>query len=227
MPHAKLPNPSAMSARRFDPGDSALAALGADAARLCTARLQRVAGTHALALDGVVMPAPSVAGVARWTTLRPDSGTDVWQGPLRARMDGLPFGDESFCAVLVRFAQFAEIAPETVAAELARVLALHGTLLVVGLHPHSFWRVGVAPGRWERALQRAGLEVAQPVRCGSPWPRDRGAAGIPGWLIRGMGGAWVMEAHHGMQAAIPLRRTPAGRHAVEPSLLPGARRQRA
>ncbi|MGH8235315.1 MAG: hypothetical protein ACREPU_14140 [Rhodanobacteraceae bacterium] len=215
-----------MPARQFDTDDPALAAIGADASAICAARLVRVAGTHALLLDGIAMPEPLVAGVARWTTLHPGPGGTGWHGPLRAATDELPFGDESFCAVLVRFADRAGVAPEGVAGELARVLANHGTLLIAGLHPRSLWQTGIAPGRWERALRAADLDVAPALRCGSPWPRMRGAAGMPGWLVRGIGGAYVLEAHRRVVTAIPLRKPASSRRAVEAKpVLPGARRQ--
>ncbi|MGH8192305.1 MAG: hypothetical protein ACREP2_12760 [Rhodanobacteraceae bacterium] len=215
-----------MPARPFDKHDPALAALGADVSRVCADRLTRVAGTHALVLDGIDLPEPRVTGVACWTILRPEAGGG-WRGSLRADEHEFPFGDEGFCAVLVRFAGQADIAPETIAAELARVLANHGTLLVAGVHPRSLWHEGIAPGRWERALRAAGLDVVPAVRCGSPWPRIHGAARIPRWLVRGMGGAYVIEAHRRVVAAIPLRKTAPARRAVEQkALLPGAHRQR-
>ncbi|MBS0382898.1 MAG: hypothetical protein JSR56_10725 [Proteobacteria bacterium] len=216
-----------MPTRKFDVRDPALAALGADASAACGARLARVAGTHALLLDGMSMPIPVVAGVARWTRLMPDPDEAGWVGPLRADADMLPFGDESFCAVLVRFLARADVAIEPLAAELARTLAPHGVLLVTDLHPRSLWRAGTSPGRWERALRRAGLDVVPASRCGAPWPRAHGVAGVPHWLVHGMGGAWVIEAHRRASAAIPLRSAATGRRAVEQTgtLVPGARRQ--
>lgn len=215
-----------MPTRQFDTHDSSLAAIGTDASAMCAVRLARVAGTHALLLDGIEVPESPVAGVACWTTLHPKSGGRGWQGPLRANAEELPFGDESFCAVLVRFADQAGVVPEAVAEELARVLANHGTLLIAGLHPRSLWRAGVAPGRWERALRAAGLDVAPALRCGSPWPRTRGAAGMPRWLVRGMGGVYLIEAHRHVVTAIPLRKSASNRRAVEAEpMLPGAHRQ--
>lgn len=213
-----------MSKHPFD-NDPAVEAIGADAMAVCEARLARVAGTHALALDGISMPTPSVAGVGCWTTLWQAPGDHDWRGLLCAAVDALPFGDESFCAVLVRFAQRTDIEPEMVAGELARVLAPHGVLLIADLHPRSLWHAGTTPGRWERALRSAGLEVSRTVRCGSPWPRTRGAAGVPHWLVRGMGGAWVIEAQRRTQAAIPLRKASARRVVEHKPVLPGAHRK--
>lgn len=188
----------------------------------CATRLARVAGTHGLLLDGRVLPRPVVAGVGCWTMLRPDGASAKWRGSLRLDVTELPLADDSFCVVLARFTGEADAA---FASELARVLAPHGTLLVVGLHPRSFWHRGVAPGRWERALRVAGLDVMPAVRCGAPWPRPRGAQGLPHWLVRGLGGAWLIEARRSVLATLPLRKS-AGRRAVEHNtLLPGAHRQ--
>lgn len=225
MRHPRFRVQPTMSKRLFDKGDPAIEAIGADAMAICGERLDRVAGTHALLLDGGSMGVPSVSGVGCWTALRPDSGHGRWSGSLGAAVDALPFGDESFCAVLVRFTQDAGIEPEAVAGEFARVLAPHGVLLVADFHPRSLWHAGTAPGRWERALRAAGLEVSRTVRCGAPWPRVRGAAGVPHWLVRGMGGAWVIEAQRRTLAAIPLRKASARRVVDRKPVLPGAHRK--
>jgi len=215
-----------MSKRPFDKDDPAVDAIGADAMAVCEARLARVAGTHALMLDGIPMAIPpAVTGIGCWTALRSGSEGQPWNGSLRAAVDALPFADQSFCAVLVRFTQLTCIRPETVAAELARVLAPHGVLLVADLHPRSLWHAGTAPGRWERALRANGLNISRVMRCGSPWPRVRGEAGVPHWLVRGMGGAWVIEAQQRTLAAIPLRKAPTRRVVEHKPVLPGAHRQ--
>lgn len=217
--HVQMPEPTPQSN-----ADPALAALGADATRLCASRLARVAGTHALSLDGIVLPTPSVAGIGCWTGLRPVAGTDTWRGAVHASLAALPFEDEAFCAVLVRFVRDLDLVATAV--ELARVLAPHGSLLVADLHPRSIWHGGASPGAWVRALRAAGLDVAPVVRCGSPWPRARGDAGVPRWLVHGIGGAWLLEARRRTFAAIPLRKPASNRRAVEHStLLPGAHRQ--
>lgn len=203
--------------------DAALAAIGADVSAICAVRLARVAGTHGLLIDGITVPAPMVTGVACWTTLAPGAPATTWCGSVRTRSAELPFGDDSFGAVLVRFAGEAD---PVWAAELARVLAPHGALLVAGFHPHSMWRRGVAPGHWERVLRNAGLDVMPCVRCGAPWPRSRGADGLPQWLVRSVGGAWLLQARRSVLTCLPLRAAKTGRRGMEPSaLLPGARRQ--
>jgi hypothetical protein len=202
--------------------DAALAAIGVDVAAFCATRLARVAGTHGLFLDGLAMPLPAVAGVARWTTLVLTAGMPAWRGTLRAATAELPFVDDSFCAILACPPGDGDA---DVAAELARVLAPHGTMLVAGLHPRSLWRCGVAPGRWERLLREAGLDVRPAARCGAPWPRTRGAAGLPRWLARGFGGAWVVEARRSVLATLPLRKPVVHRAVEHGTLMPGAHRQ--
>lgn len=207
--------------------DGARAALRREAATACAGYLARVAGTHALLLDEMATPPPQHPGIARWTVLHPAPHGAGWVGPLRADVDGLPFGDDSFCAVLVRFVGAALTEPCALAGELARVLAPHGVLLVVDLHAHSMWPGdGVVPARWEQALRGAGLALAPAVRFGPPWPRVRGGAGLPRWLVRTLGGAYVIAAHRCGSAAIPLRVVAEPRRAVEHgAFAPGARRQ--
>jgi len=198
------------------------AALGADISKACAARLARVVGTHGLFLEAIGMTAPAVAGIACWTALSPSGAESEWCGPLRMRLEELPFADDSFCAVLACFPGATDV---SFAPELARVLAPHGKLLVAGLHPHSLWHRGVAPRRWERALQRAGLDVLPAARCGAPWPRVRGADGLPGWLVRSAGGAWIVEARRSVLALLPLRKTSKHRAVEHSPLMPGAHRQ--
>jgi SAM-dependent methyltransferase len=223
-----VPLIAAMSSPSFEKHDPALTAVERDAAAICVARLARVAGTHALLLDGAMGSTPSVAGLACWTVLRPGEHGECWQGALRTAIDALPFGDDSFCAVLVRFVDQAGMMPEAVAGELARVLAPHGVLLVADIHPHSLWPAGTKPGRWERALREQGLEVAATVRCGAPWPRPHGETGLPHWLVRSVGGGYVIEARRRTLSGITLRKSGSTRRAVEHQpILPGAHRQRA
>lgn len=197
--------------------------MGADIAAFCARRLAHVAGTHGLFLDGLAMTVPQVPGIARWTRLTcPPEADGVWHGPLRGRLDALPFADDAFCVVLAGFDAAVDVAA---ADELARVLAAHGTLLIAGFHPRSLWHRGVGPGHWERALRSAGLDVRPAVRCGAPWPRARGAAGMPEWLVRGAGGAWVIEARRSVLATLPLRAAASRRAMEHATLLPGAHRQ--
>ena len=50
-------------------------------------------------------------------------------------------------------------------------------------------------------------------------------AGLPQWLVRGAGGAWIVEARRSVLAALPLRRVAAPRAVEHSTLLPGAHRQ--
>lgn len=203
--------------------DAALSALGRDVTAQCAARLARVAGTHGLCLDGFGLPTPNVPGIGCWTVLQ--AAADDWCGAVRAAVADLPFEDDAFGAVVLRFAPALDSLND-VAGELARVLSPHGTLLVADVHPRSAWHGGSSPARWTRALRGAGLEVAPVARCGAPWPRASGAVGVPQWLVRGVGGAWLLEARRRSFAATPLRKPAASRRAVEHStLLPGAHRQ--
>lgn len=214
---------SPLPAGQYTRRTPALEAAARDVAAACAARLTRVAGTHGLLLDAsACMPVPTVAGLARWTALRraePDGG---WRGAVRADATRLPFADDACCVVA---ACFVGAADASVAAELARVLAPHGTLLVAGFHTRTPWRCGVAAGPWMRALRAAGLDVLPAHRCAAPWPRARGVDGLPHWLVRWSGGVWLLEARRSVLTALPLCRAKA-RRALEPdTLLPGVRRE--
>jgi SAM-dependent methyltransferase len=216
------------------PVDPVPASLSEGIARVCGPLLRRVAGTHALVVDGAAGAAPAAEGVGRWTMLWPDAATGGWCGQVSAERARLPFGDGAFCTVVVRFAGGAGVAPEACAPELARVLAPHGLLLVAELHPRSLWRPEdpalrtVPPQRWVRALYAAGLQAEPPHRCGAPWPRAAGESGLPGWLVRYLGGAYVLEARKRTLAGIVLRTPPAAARTIEHrKLVPGAHRLRA
>lgn len=207
--------------------------MGAEALRLCATRTAHVTGTHALLLDGlarIALPAPD--GVACVTALRCARDGDAWCGPLRAELTALPFADEAFCVIGAYFPGMAGVLPEALAGELARVLSVHGVLLVADLHPIGFWRgPSSSPWRWQRALRAAGLEVAAAVRFGAPWPRTRGTEGVPRWLVQLLGGGWLLTARRRSDAgAAIVRPVFTARRVREPAaLLPGAgaHRQRA
>ena len=212
-----------MPAASIDRHHAASKALGDDVARACEWYWQRRAGTFGLVLDGSGTAAPRFSvGVGCWSVLRRDAGQG-WRGAVLADADALPFADAAFCAVL---ACFPAAGDTTLAAELARVLAPGGTLLVAHRHPCSLWRAGEWPGRWQRALRAAGLQVSAAHRCGAPWPRVGGAAGLPAWLGAAAGGAWIIEAHHVAATPIPLRPAVTAQRAAEHStLVPGTQRQ--
>lgn len=201
--------------------------MGAEAMRLCTARAARVTGTHALLLNGPVRAAPiSPPGVACATTLWREEGTGEWSGPVRAELADLPFADGTFCVVYACFPGSGSVSPESLARELARVLAAHGVLVVADVHPVALWRApSSSPWRWQRALRGAGLEVGNATRFGAPWPRAHGTDGLPRWLIRALGGGWLLAARRRDETgATVIRPAFASRPVREPAaaLLPGA-----
>jgi hypothetical protein len=203
------------------------ARLGAEAVRLCATRAARVTGIHALLLDG------SATLASRWSVgpgcaipLSPVDGVSAWRGPLHAELTDLPFVDGAFSVVCVWFPGGDAARPEAVAGELARVLAVHGVLLVADVHPFGLWRVPASsPWRWRQALRRTGLEVGAVTRFGAPWPRVRGTDGLPRWLVGALGGGWLLAARRPPEAgATVIRPAFAARRVREPAttLLPGA-----
>ncbi|MEO7149119.1 MAG: methyltransferase domain-containing protein [Rhodanobacteraceae bacterium] len=217
-----------------------LTALLADAAADCVPLLAGVTGTHGLLLDALGGAPPSLPGLGRWTSLRL-RGDGMLDGSMRADVEQLPFVDDSFCVVLIRHAAGCGVIPESIANEAARVLAPHGLLMVVELHPWSAWRPWFAaqrrrgsdalrvvpPHRWQRALRAAGLAAGLTRRCGAPWPRRHGSRGLPRWLSR-CGGAYLLDARKrndtsNVRRLQPARSRAAAEHA---SLAPGAHRSR-
>lgn len=221
-----------------EPSSAIFSALSADATADCLPLLTGVTGTHALLLDALDGAPPSLPGLGRWTSLclRGDGRLD---GPLRAGIDELPFIDGSFCLVLIRHAAGRGALPERIAQEAARVLAPHGLLVVIELHPWSGWRLWLArerrhgldipqatpPQQWVRALLGAGLSAGLTRRCGAPWPRQQGLRGLPRWMGRG-GGAYLLDARKRNGSGIAQRLQPARPYAAveHASLVPGAQR---
>ncbi|MEO6968230.1 MAG: methyltransferase domain-containing protein [Rhodanobacteraceae bacterium] len=220
------------------PHKAMLTSLLADVAADCAPLLKGVTGTHGLLLDALDSVPPSLPGLGRWTSLRL-SGDGTLGGPLRAKVEKLPFVDGSFSVALIRHAAGCGAIPERVADEVARVLAPHGLLMVVELHPWSAWRPWLAghrrrgidglrvisPQRWRRALRIAGLSVSLARRCGAPWPRRRGASGLPRWFSR-CGAAYLLEARKRNDTSVVRRLQPArSRVAAERTpLVPSAHR---
>lgn len=216
-------------------------ALLADTADECVPVLAGMTGTHALSLDALDgPPPPQLPGLGRWTALR-ITEQEMLRGPLRASAGALPFLDDSFCVVLIRHAAGCGAAPERLAAEASRVLAPHGVLLVVELHPYSGWRPWlaarwrrgdesgrvVAPSRWERALRATGLAIRGLRRVGAPWPRQQGLRGLPRWAAR-CGGVYLLAARKNddgnvVQRLGPKRMRSVGEHT---SWAPRAQRTR-
>lgn len=200
------------------PISPAFSALSAETSAGCLPLLGGVAGTHALLLDASDGPAPLSAGLGRWTVLRLAPGGSL-EGPLRALPAALPFSDASFSTVIIRYLAGAGVSPDHLLGEAARVLASHGLLLVIELHPRSLWRPWllrharshdstlqtVAPRHWRNALRIHGLASRGLQRCGAPWPREAGSVGLPRWLVKLAGAAYLLKARKQADAPIVQR----------------------
>ena len=225
------------------PAEPAMTALTVETAAECLSLVGAgLTGTHALLLDAAGGPIPQLSGIGRWTVLRLADAAQL-DGPLRAEMDALPFADGSFSLVLIRHLGGAGAPVEALAAEAVRVLASHGLLLAIEFHPLSLWRgwlkrrirrgedalLAIAPRRWEAALRANGAVVRAVLRCGAPWPRGKGARGLPHWSGELAGAVYLLKARKRDQGAVVHRlghkRTRASREQVP--WAPGAQRTKA
>lgn len=216
-----------------------LRTLCAEATVALAPELAGLAGPHALLVDAGIAPAlPPTPLLAAWTRLQVHAG--ALYGDLLGSADALPFADDSFRAVVLRFAAEAIGGPEALADELARVLAPQGIALIAALHPLSLWqpwlalhahREGAAltlagPGRWRSVLAARGVDVYAVRRYGAAWPRSQSSGAQPRWLRATAGGGYMLIARKRRSAMIPLRLRPrpAAVVARHGTLAPGAHR---
>ena len=223
--------------------EPAMAALTVETAAECLSLVGAgLTGTHALLLDAAGGPIPQLSGIGRWTVLRLAAGTAQLEGPLRAEVENLPFADGSFSLVLIRHLGGAGAPVDALAAEGMRVLASHGLLLAIEFHPLSLWRgwlkrrirrgedalLAIAPRCWQTALRANGSVVRALRRCGAPWPRGKGARGLPHWSSELAGAVYLLKARKRDQGGVVRRlghkRTRASREQVP--WAPGAQRSR-
>ena len=157
-------------------------------------------------------------------------------GDQRCTADALPWPSASFQLVVARHVVEALPPGSGIEAELARVLAPGGVLVVSGLNPLSPWRFWWSR-RWRdgvrmpvtcnatqmlRNLQHHGLSLHDREFVGGSWPRsDATIDDVDGPGSR-WHGAWVLVTHKQSAAVrpIPLRaRAPQSRfgHALAPS----------
>ena len=162
-------------------------------------------------------------------------------GDVACEANALPWAAASFDLVIVRHATDL-LAGVGLEAELARVLAPGGTLLLAGLNPLSPWRLWwsrpiraherlvslAAPGMRSR-LGALGLAVTRDGYLGGSWPRSESAIDI-GWRKGARWhGAWMLRADKQAIAVRPRPlRVPLGMARPAPALASrGSLRQRA
>jgi SAM-dependent methyltransferase len=165
-------------------------------------------------------------------------------GPVRCEPVQLPFASESFKLLIAQHV-FEQIdRPDECAAELARVLAPEGVVLILGFNPISLWRPwlllnaprGVSALRlrsahsWQQLLARESVDTLQVRYPGVLLPRAESplVATEPSLLARTLGcigSSWLLLARKRRSTLTPLRLRSAPRElALNPRLAPGAHR---
>lgn len=205
--------------------------------RALTPELQRCFGTHGLLLGASADDAPpTLPMLACWTAMHLDD--QHYRGDLRAAAnEPLPFVDDAFDLVLLRHA--IEVAPAASAllAEVIRVLAPGGLLVLTGVHPLSAWSLWLhwrarrrtlalhLPWQLGHKLQLAGMDIEWTRRVGRSWP---GLAAVRESPVNALGGGYVLIARKRRRMVTPLRIKPAPvRMPANGRLSPGTRRSSA
>jgi SAM-dependent methyltransferase len=166
------------------------------------------------------------------------------EGAVRCAPQRLPFASESLKLVIAQHVLEQQGASaETVAEEIARVLAPEGIALVFGFNPASLWRPWLRrrlPGdwrfhaatAWRDVLTRSSLDVLQVRYSGlwSPWAAvDSRHTEMSPDGSRSFGrfcASWLLLARKRRSALTPLRLNALRSDLkVNPTLVPGARRE--
>ncbi|HZP66660.1 MAG TPA: methyltransferase domain-containing protein [Rudaea sp.] len=164
-----------------------------------------------------------------------------FDGAVSCEPDRLPFAGETFKLLIAQhaFERFAR--PEECVAELARVLAPEGVVLVFGFNPVGFWRPWLALNArgtarlhlksayaWQQLLAREQIDTLQVRFPGTLLPRAHGGEHGRSSAFGRFGGSWLVLARKRRSTLTPLRlRSNARDLALSPRLAPGAQRARA
>ncbi|MBX3696357.1 MAG: methyltransferase domain-containing protein [Dokdonella sp.] len=191
-------------------------------------RAALVASGHGLLIDPLAAVRTSaISSHPEWTRLHLQG--DGLGGDLRCSPDSLPFESDSMQLIVARHVGDMLDPGSGIEAELARVLAPGGMLLLFGLNPLSPWRFWLSrqvrqgwrlpgyrsAGRMRRTLDDCKLSVVGREFLGGAWPKRPLQTSPAGERLAGAiwEGAWLLAARKqrlGMHP-IPLR---AGRRRV-------------
>jgi SAM-dependent methyltransferase len=192
--------------------------LQADHMRAMTPHLQRCAGDYALMIGPSAddAPPPALPMLGCWVRMQTDGSR--YRGDLKAAgAECLPFVDDAFELVLLRYALEMTVLPMTMLHEVTRVLAPGGVLAITGVHPLSVWAAWLRwrardnppvlsmPLRLMLDLQQEGFEIEQSQRTGCVLPSGITAHGIGSKMF---GGGYVIIARKRRGAVTPLRIQP-------------------
>jgi len=184
--------------------------------------------------DGAALP-PHLLG----KIVELDVGEDgLLSGAVRCAPWQLPFVSESFKVLIVQHALERIADAQACAAELARVLAPEGIVLILGFNPHGTWRPWLmrrARGLHLRSsrvckaqLERERIDTLQVRYPGVLWPHAAATVGPdeptrP--LLARFGSSWLLIARKRHSTLTPIRLRKIAREATRaPQLAPGAHR---
>lgn len=177
---ARLPDARARaSAARWFAQPQALALMGAEQRALIPS-LTGVFGQAGLYLRPAAGAPPELSGNMLLSVLRLHGSGPLLEGDLRCEADRLPIADDSLSLVYALHAFDTCSDPRALCAEIARVLAPEGVLVVIGLNPFSPWAL-----RWAGRGPR--------VRAPGPLRGQLGAHGLQVFRRSGLGPVWAMS----------------------------------
>lgn len=140
-------------------------------------------------------------------------------GDLVCRDDALPLARESIDLAYLLHVLEGSASPSELLAELERVLAPEGTLMLVTLNPHSLWRMHwlgselrpIGAGRCRSLLRAAGFEVVRHYGLGPvlPWLRAQPETSLASAGARDPFAVWragyLLQARKRRRTLTPVR----------------------
>lgn len=205
--------------------------------------LSGVYGNHGLFLRAHAaapkqLPAHLVGTMVNMECTQPDR----WQGDLVCAPWQLPFANDSFKVLIAQHCFERWGAIDQCIAEVSRVLAPEGVVLISGFNPFGSWRPWLSWQKfrggpklhlrsafaWQQLLAQQEVDTLQVRFPGVLWPRqqDSGAidAHVAGRLAR-FGSSWLLLARKRRSTLTPIRLRKSARElALNPRLAPGAQR---
>jgi SAM-dependent methyltransferase len=138
-------------------------------------------GQAGLYLRGTRLAPSTLSGNMLQWVMRLHREARALDGDMVCLDDALPLARESVDLAYLLHMLEGSASPASMLAEMERVLAPEGTLMLVTLNPHSLWRMhwvgsglrAIGPGRCRSLLSEAGFEVVRHYGLGPvlPWLR--------------------------------------------------------
>ena len=210
-----------------------------DERQLIERRVARLADGAVLSIDPLACSRPVLAAAGKQASRLHVAGESLI-GDARCAADALPWAAESFQIVIARHVVDSLPIDSGIEAELARVLAPGGTLMVSGLNPFSPWRLWWSracrdgsrvtkcrsPHHAQRTFETHGLSFEDRAFIGGSWPPHdvRAREMLPDERGSRWHGAWLLVVKKRAAAVrpIPLRSATRRRAALGPAFVPSS-----